>query len=77
MIAAWAGWPDAAESATRAVKELVRQLGAVKFGTLDPEDYYVTELLPRKLEIHARYARHYSFGGDLGILARTVRVLFT
>ena len=41
MIAAWAGWPDAAESATRAVKELVRQLGAVKFGTLDPEDYYV------------------------------------
>lgn len=41
VIAAWAGWPDAAESATRAVRELIRQLKAVKFGSIDPEDFYV------------------------------------
>lgn len=41
VIAAWAGWPDAAESATRAVKELVRQLHAVKFGSIDHEQFYV------------------------------------
>ncbi len=41
VIAAWAGWPDAAESATRAVRELIRQLKAVKFGSIDPEEFYV------------------------------------
>lgn len=41
VIAAWAGWPDAAESATRAVRELIRQLRAVKFGSIDSEDFYV------------------------------------
>ncbi len=43
----------------------------------DPEAYYVTELLPRKLEIHARYARHRSFAGDVRILARTLRALLS
>jgi proteasome assembly chaperone (PAC2) family protein len=47
LIAAWAGWPDAAESATRAVRELIRQLRAVKFATIDPEEFYVfTERRP-------------------------------
>ena len=41
VIAAWAGWPDAAESATRAVRELIRQLKAVKFASIDPEQFYV------------------------------------
>jgi proteasome assembly chaperone (PAC2) family protein len=41
VIAAWAGWPDAAESATRAVRELIRQLRAVKFASIDPEQFYV------------------------------------
>ncbi len=41
VIAAWAGWPDAAESATRAVRELIRQLHAVKFGEIDHEQFYV------------------------------------
>jgi len=41
----------------------------------DPDAYYVSELLPRKLEIHARYARHRSLAGDLRILARTLRAL--
>lgn len=41
VIAAWAGWPDAAESATRALRELIRQLRAVKFASIDPEHFYV------------------------------------
>jgi lipopolysaccharide/colanic/teichoic acid biosynthesis glycosyltransferase len=41
----------------------------------DPEAHYVTELLPRKLEIHAHYAHHHSFSGDLRILARTLYAL--
>lgn len=41
VIAAWGGWPDAAESATRALRELIRQLRAVKFGSIDHEQFYV------------------------------------
>lgn len=40
FLAAWAGWPDAAESATRAARELVRQLPATKFASIDPEEFY-------------------------------------
>ncbi|MEE8045264.1 MAG: PAC2 family protein, partial [Dehalococcoidia bacterium] len=40
FLAAWGGWPDAAESATRSLRELVRQLSATKFATIDPEDFY-------------------------------------
>ena len=40
FIAAWAGWPDAGEAATRAIRELVRQLDAKKFASIDPEDFY-------------------------------------
>jgi lipopolysaccharide/colanic/teichoic acid biosynthesis glycosyltransferase len=37
----------------------------------DPERTYVSEILPRKLELYARYARHHSLAGDLRILFRT------
>jgi proteasome assembly chaperone (PAC2) family protein len=40
LFAAWGGWPDAAESATRSLREMVRQLSATKFATIDPEDFY-------------------------------------
>ena len=40
MIVAFAGWPDAAESATRAARYLVRKLPAKKFAEIDPEDFY-------------------------------------
>jgi lipopolysaccharide/colanic/teichoic acid biosynthesis glycosyltransferase len=41
-------------------------------GAPDPEARYLEEILPRKLEIYARYAGERSFGGDLRILLRTV-----
>ena len=40
MIVAFAGWPDASEAATRALKYLVRKLGAKKFGEIDSEGFY-------------------------------------
>ena len=40
MLVAFAGWPDAAEAATRAMRFLVRKLRAKKFADIDPEDFY-------------------------------------
>ncbi|MYE54319.1 MAG: PAC2 family protein [Chloroflexi bacterium] len=40
MLVAFAGWPDAAEAATRAMRFLVRKLRATKFAEIDPEDFY-------------------------------------
>ena len=40
MITAFAGWPDAAEAATRAIRYLVRKLPAKKFAEIDPEEFY-------------------------------------
>ena len=40
MLVAFAGWPDAAEAATRAMRFLVRKLHAKKFAEIDPEEFY-------------------------------------
>ena len=37
MLVAFAGWPDAAEAATRAMRFLVRKLRATKFAELTPK----------------------------------------
>lgn len=49
-----------------------RDESALLAGASDPEATYVKEILPRKLDIYARYARHHTFFGDLCILARTL-----
>ena len=40
MILAFAGWPDAAEAATRAIRYMVRKLPTKKIMEIDPEYYY-------------------------------------
>ena len=40
LILAWAGWNDAAESATTAVRYLGTAFGARKFAEIDPEEFY-------------------------------------
>ncbi|MCH7713172.1 MAG: PAC2 family protein [Chloroflexi bacterium] len=40
MIIAFAGWADAAEAATTAIKYLTRKLEAKKVAELDPEEFY-------------------------------------
>jgi len=53
LITSFAGWNDAAESATGAVRYLVRKWTARKFAELDPEEFYdFTETRP-----HVRLTR--------------------
>jgi len=40
MLMAFAGWPDAAEGATSALRYLVRKLPARQFASIDPEEFY-------------------------------------
>ncbi|ASW54508.1 sugar transferase [Plantactinospora sp. KBS50] len=42
-----------------------------------PEQYYVSVVLPRKVELYLRYVETRSFGGDLRILAATARSVLT
>ncbi|MBI2965508.1 MAG: PAC2 family protein [Chloroflexi bacterium] len=47
MIAAFAGWSDASESATRAIRYVARGYGAVRFASIDPEEFFdFTQLRP-------------------------------
>jgi lipopolysaccharide/colanic/teichoic acid biosynthesis glycosyltransferase len=43
----------------------------------DPEREYIEVILPRKLRCAADYAEHATLWTDLGLLARTLRVLLT
>ena len=48
LIVAFAGWPDAGESATSTIKYMLRQLEATKFAEIDPEEFYdFTQERPR------------------------------
>jgi len=40
MLTAFAGWPDASEAATRAIRFLADQISAKKFASIDPEEFY-------------------------------------
>ena len=40
MVVAFAGWPDAAEAATGAVRHLIDKLSAKKFAEIDPDEFY-------------------------------------
>ncbi|MGI8552290.1 MAG: PAC2 family protein [Dehalococcoidia bacterium] len=47
LLASFAGWNDAAEAATGAIRYLIRQWSAVKCAEIDPEDFYdFTEVCP-------------------------------
>ncbi len=45
LVAAFSGWPDAAEAATGAVRYLGERLEAVKFAEILPENFYMFTLL--------------------------------
>ncbi len=40
MLMAFAGWPDASEAATRAIRYLSNELSAKQFASIDPEEFY-------------------------------------
>ena len=43
----------------------------------DPEREYIERILPTKLALQAAYAEHATLWSDLGVLARTLRVLIS
>ena len=50
LIAAFAGWPDAAEVASGSARYLTRKLRARRFAEIDPEEFYVfTETRPNTI----------------------------
>jgi predicted ATP-grasp superfamily ATP-dependent carboligase len=50
LIMAFAGWTDAGEAASSAIKYLRRSLGARKFAEIDPEEFYdFTQERPRSV----------------------------
>jgi proteasome assembly chaperone (PAC2) family protein len=50
LIAAFAGWPDAAEVASGSARYLARKLRARRFAEIDPEEFYVfTETRPNTI----------------------------
>jgi predicted ATP-grasp superfamily ATP-dependent carboligase len=57
MIVAFAGWPDAAEAATRAVRYLVRKLPARKFAEIDPEEFYDFTVVRPQTRVNRRGER--------------------
>ena len=57
MIVAFAGWPDAAESATRALRYLVRKLPARKFAEIDPEEFYDFTVVRPQTRVNRRGER--------------------
>ncbi|MEW5702885.1 MAG: sugar transferase [Candidatus Zixiibacteriota bacterium] len=59
------GITDEASIAFRDEEELLSRAS-------DPQEMYVTEILPRKIALARHYARKRTFFGDLGIIARTI-----
>jgi lipopolysaccharide/colanic/teichoic acid biosynthesis glycosyltransferase len=41
----------------------------------DPEEHYVTVLMPRKIEMNLEYARTATLWSDIGVIARTIRAI--
>lgn len=77
-------WPSEYRDAIVSVRPGITDPASVLFRheseelarTHDPEEYYVTVLLPRKARMYAEYVATRSFGTDLVILARTGLALF-
>jgi lipopolysaccharide/colanic/teichoic acid biosynthesis glycosyltransferase len=42
----------------------------------DPEEYYRTVCIPKKIELNLRHAKESSVGADLRVILRTIAVLF-
>ena len=64
MIVAFAGWPDAAEAATRAIRYLVRKLPAKRFAEIDPEEFYDFTVVRPQTRMNRRGERRIKWPGN-------------
>ncbi|WP_082622953.1 sugar transferase [Terrabacter sp. Root85] len=79
-----AHWPTKSRSLILSVRPGITDPAAIRFrheasllgGKPDPEDYYIREIMPAKVEEYVAYARNRSMWRDLSVLARTVGALF-
>jgi len=63
LVAASAGWPDAAESATRAVSFLREHLGAVKLAEIRPDTFFdLTDARPKVIVLARMGFASFSIG---------------
>ena len=61
MVVAFAGWPDAAEAATRAIRYMVRKLPAKKLAEIDPEEFYDFTVNRPQVRVNRRSKRRIKF----------------
>lgn len=57
MIVAFAGWPDASEAASRAVRYMVRKLPAKKIAEIDPEEFFDFTIVRPQTRVNRRGER--------------------
>jgi antitoxin (DNA-binding transcriptional repressor) of toxin-antitoxin stability system len=61
MIAAFAGWSDASDSATRAIRYVARAYAATRFASIDAEDFFDFTQLRPIVSVHAERKRTLSW----------------
>jgi lipopolysaccharide/colanic/teichoic acid biosynthesis glycosyltransferase len=79
-----AHWPAAARPRILSVRPGITDPASIAYRNesselaqaVHPEEYYLSVVLPRKVEMYLRYVESRSFFGDLRILVRTVRAVF-
>lgn len=78
-----ARWPDELRSEILSVRPGITDPTSIAFRreadelaeAEDPEEYYITTILPQKTNMYLEYVRHRSFVGDLRILQQTFAAL--
>ncbi|HET9600390.1 MAG TPA: PAC2 family protein [Acidimicrobiales bacterium] len=71
MIAAFAGWNDAGDAATMAVRHLIEQWGAEPFASIDPEEYYDFQATRPQVYLDGGQARRISWPANEAYSAST------
>ena len=41
LLCSWQGWPDAAESATKSIEEILKQKDPIETYSINSEEYYI------------------------------------
>lgn len=69
-VVAFGGWGDAASAATNAARFFARRLGARRFGSIDPEPFYVSTATPPIVRLDFRGQREITWPSNEFLYAR-------
>jgi predicted ATP-grasp superfamily ATP-dependent carboligase len=70
-VAAFAGWNDAGDAATGAIRHLLRTFGGRRFASLDPEEFYDFQQTRPNVRLHNGTAREIVWPGNEFYAVRT------